>query len=44
MVNADFNEKNQRHKGLVCPEEPAGLKNNAQQAELRKVTAKCIQL
>lgn len=45
MVNADFKKKKkkQTHIGLVCPDELAWLKGNAQQAELRKVTAKCIQ-
>lgn len=43
MVNVDFMKK-QKHIGLVCPDEPAGLKGNAEQAELRKVTARCIQM
>lgn len=36
MVNADLKKKKkQKHIGLVCPDEPAWLKGNAQQAELK---------
>lgn len=43
-INRQNKTKKQKHIGLVCPDEPAGLKDSAEQAELRQVTAKCIQM
>lgn len=43
IVRKQRNRQNKKPEtyGLVCPDEPGGVKDNA---ELRKVTAKCIQM